>query len=160
MTIVNTAPSLGRRRQLRVLRALEHAQREVNGDKLGTLATLEESCWYELYPAGLRMEGIDYARQYYDHYFAHVRPAFREIIDHGIWENEDGVAFDVTATLEVTPAVLRTYRFLAVVVPGDIGVVGERIWCDEELARFLFGPAFGNFRPIDGYRSAVDAAER
>jgi hypothetical protein len=152
-------PSAGRRRQLRVQRALEHAQHEVAGDKAGTLATLEADCWYEIHPAGLRMQGIDLARRYYDHYFEHVRPAFRETFDHGVWENEDGLAIEMTALLEVAPGACRTVRLFAVLVAGETGVVGERLWCDLEVARFFFGPVFSQFRPIPEYVDSTDPVD-
>jgi hypothetical protein len=138
----------GRDRQQRIKRALEHAYCEIAGDEAATLATLEDDPYFEIHPAGLRIQGRAVVERYYAHYFANVRPRYRATTDHGMWENEDGVVFEMSATVEHDDGSLSDHRNIAILGPGETGIAGERLYGDEALARFMFGPVYDEFRPI------------
>ncbi len=126
-----------------------HAAVEAKMDLEQTLATMEAPYFYEVWPLGLRMEGYDNARKYYEYHFKTLRPRIvgRDII--GEWEGDDGIVLEHYMHVRMDDGKVEKFRFIAVIAFGERGVAGERITADERLIRLLFGPLLDTaFKPI------------
>jgi len=126
-----------------------HAAVEAKMDLEQTLATMEAPYFYEVWPMGLRMEGLDNARAYYEYHFKTLRPRIvgRDII--GEWEGDDGIVLEHYMHVRMDDGKVEKFRFIAVIAFGERGVAGERITADERLIRLLFGPLLDTaFKPI------------
>jgi hypothetical protein len=127
--------------------AHRHSAAEAAGDLEGTLRTLEGEPVYELYPCGLQLRGMDRARRYYEHYFAHVaqRMVGYELLTE--WVGPDGVAqeYDITARLDGGGT--ATFRVLGILKFGEKAMSGERLYAEETFLRILFGPLWSELEP-------------
>lgn len=126
-----------------------HAAVEAKMDLEQTLATMEAPYYYEIWPLGLRMEGYDNARKYYEYHFRTLRPRIvgRDII--GEWEGDDGIVLEHYMHIRMEEGIIEKFRFMAVIAFGERGVAGERITAHERLLRLLFGPLLDTaFKPI------------
>ena len=130
-----------------VKNAHRHAEAEGAFDMAGTLATLEADPVYDLFPAGLRMVGMDRARRYYEHYFANVAPRIVHFALVSEWIGKDGVCqeYDVTYRHDSGP---RVHRILGILTFGKSLLSGERIYTDDEMMRIMFAPVWEELEPI------------
>lgn len=126
--------------------AWEHSEKEFAFDLEGTLATMEEPYFYEVWPMGVRMQGRGNARGFYQRLFQ--MPFRPNLVWLGKHESADGLVTE----FDVTPqgGESRTHRVVAVSVIGPNGrVSGERTYADDDFARFVFGKLLQTkFRPV------------
>ena len=130
--------------------AHRHAAAEAEGDLTGTLATLEAEPVYELYPVGLRMTGLHFARRYYEHFFTRVAP---RIVGHemlGEWVNELGVLQEYRVEVRCDDGRVRDFRIMGLLKFGDTALAGERLYADTEFLRILFEPVWGELEGCGG----------
>jgi hypothetical protein len=127
--------------------ALRHSTAEAGFDLPGTLATLEDDPVYELFPVALRMEGMDLARQYYEHYFAKVAPRIVSFRLIGRWINEQGLNEEYSIVYKRDGGQPVAYRILGILTFGENLLSGERIYADEELLKIMFAPVWDSLKP-------------
>jgi hypothetical protein len=127
--------------------ALRHSTAEAGFDLAGTLATLESDPVYELFPVALRMEGMDLARRYYEHYFAEVAPRIVSFRLIGRWVNEQGLNEEYGIVYKPDGEEPRPYRILGILTFGENLLSGERIYADTELLKIMFAPIWNELKP-------------
>ena len=129
--------------------AYRHAAAEGAGDLAGTLATLEDEPVYELYPAGLRLVGMDRTRRYYEHFFAEVAG---RTVDYQMlteWVGAPGLAQEYEIWLRRDDGSIGQFRVFSILKFGRTLLSGERLYADDEFFRILFGPLWAELEPIN-----------
>jgi hypothetical protein len=116
-----------------------------------TLATMEDEPFYELFPVGLRATGKAFARRFYTHYFSSFLP--RMVTVEGArpprrWQLDEGVLVETDMGLRADDGSVEVFAVAALILVGDTGVVGERVYADERLLQAMFGPAYDELDPI------------
>jgi hypothetical protein len=126
------------------IRPVEHARAHLAAEGVsdldGTMATMVEPYFYEVWPSGLRMEGRDNARSYYEFHFSTLRPRMVASDIVGEWENDEGLVIerDVHVRDEAGDGV-SVHRVLAIIAVDEHGVAGERIYASPAFHRLVFG---------------------
>jgi hypothetical protein len=127
----------------------EHLEAEAQLDLERTLASMQAPYYYEVWPAGHRMEGYENARAYYEFHFRTLRPRMRASTAVGEWENGEGVVIERDVQVEQEDGTTTHYRVLAVLTVGEEGVTGERIYASPEFCRLVFGDLLETaFQPV------------
>jgi hypothetical protein len=130
--------------------AKAHAAAEAEGDLEATMATLDDHPVYELQPVGLSFSGTENVRAYYEHFFESFMPRSIGATLRSEWLGDDGLAQEYTMELEMPDAGVERHGIIGVLVFGQRGLAGERIWSSERLLRVLFGPVYDLAVPIGG----------
>jgi hypothetical protein len=128
--------------------ARAHAAAEGRNDLVTTLATLEQDPVYELQPVGRVLRGMDAARRYYDHFFAHFRPLVLGYELRGEWVNEAGVGQEYVITARTPEGGRERHHVIGILTFGREALSGERVWASERLLRLMFGPAWDLTEPL------------
>jgi hypothetical protein len=128
--------------------ARAHAAAEAAGDFQATLATLDPEPIYELQPVGLMIRGMDTVRRYYEHFFEHFVPLNLGGNLRSEWVGDDGLAQEYTIELTSASGEVEHHAIIGILVFGQRGLAGERIWASEQLLRMLFGPVYDLAVPI------------
>jgi hypothetical protein len=140
---------VGKTRAALIATARAHLAEESKMDVAGTLATMQSPWFYEVWPGGLRMEGEDLAREYYEFHFSTLRPRMIGAVEVGEWEDERGLVIERDVDVRLEDGSVETFRVLAVLALGDDGVTGERIYADGRFHRLIFGDLLDReFRPV------------
>jgi hypothetical protein len=140
----------------RVQKVREHLAAEANLDLEGTLASMESPYYYEVWPAGLRMEGYEYARAYYEFHFKTLRPRMVASKPVGEWKKSSGVIIERDVEVAGDDGRTEHHRILAVLTVGDEGVTGERLYAGPEFCRLVFGDLLDTaFTPIQAQARAT-----
>ena len=117
-----------------------HAQCETDCDLAGTMATVVPHPGYEFQPAGVRLEGRDQVRRYYDHLLTQFVPSTREVVLVEEWVSAVSVAQEYEITVEVSGD-LETHRVIGILFAEGELLGGERIFSSERCARLMLGEA-------------------
>jgi len=128
--------------------ARAHAAAEARDDLATTLATLEPDPVYELQPVGRVLRGMAAARRYYDHFFAHFRPAVAGYELRGEWVNDEGLGQEYVITLRSPDGGLERHAVIGILTFGARALSGERVYASERLLRRMFGPAWDASEPL------------
>lgn len=129
--------------------AKAHAHAEEGDDPGPVLETLEADCVYELQPAGLRLEGIDVARRYYDHFFGTFRPLVAGFQLRGEWSDDRGLGQEYTIWTSTGPnGALERHEVIGILTFGAEKLSGERVYGSERLLRLMFGPVYDEATPV------------
>ena len=128
--------------------ALRHIEAEARDDLEGTLATLAADPVYELWPLGLQMRGLDRLRRYYRHFFEVARPHIADYVVHGLCYGETSMISEITLTWRYDDGSTRQFRNATVLVYGEGGIAGERMYAEPEFFRLLLGPVLADLEPI------------
>jgi hypothetical protein len=128
--------------------ALKHIEREAVDDLEGTLATLAPDPVYDFYPIGLRMRGMDLIRRYYAHFFTKVRPHIVNYVVHSYTYGESSMVTELTLTWRYDDGSTRDFRNITVLVYGEGGIAGERMYGEPEFFRLFFGPVLAELEPV------------
>ena len=126
-----------------------HAAVEAAGDMEATLATLVDDPVYELLPVGLRMQGREQVRRYYEHLIGWFIPHTRgyELIEE--WASESSVAQEYRIQVEVDGAV-EEHRVVGILYREGRLLGGERVYASERCLRLMAGDAlFDSLEPLD-----------
>jgi len=125
-----------------------HSAAEAALDVEATLATMEAPYFYEVWPAGLRMEGREQARRYYTYHFATLRPRMIGMDRIGDWEGEDGVVIERLVHVRNDDGSVEKFRVIAVQAFGENGIAGERMYASDKFIKLIFGPMLDtDFKP-------------
>jgi hypothetical protein len=129
---------------------LLHHDAEDSLDVDATLATIEGEPIYELLPIGLRMVGREMARRFYTQYLPRRRDAVAvDGVAGGFHECDVGLFLDGVACFPTGDGRFSEPQAIAcLLIGGETGVVGERLWADERYYRYLFGDVFADLEPI------------
>lgn len=129
--------------------ARAHAEAEGRDDLATTLATLEPEPVYELQPVGRVLRGMDAARCYYDHFFAHFRPLVRGYALRAEWVTPEGVGQEYRIDLRTPDRGDESHHVIGILTFGEDALSGERVYASERLLRVMFGPAYERSEPLD-----------
>lgn len=123
-----------------------HAEEETAGRMEETLATLVEHPVYDFFPVGLRLEGRDAVRAYYQHLFDEFLPFVESTELVGEWVGEDALVQEYVVELRKGGALERHFIMGILYVEGEL-LGGERIWGSEHTLRRLLGPVYDGLDP-------------
>jgi len=126
-----------------------HAELEARCDIPGTLATMIESPVYEFFPAGLRMEGAEKVRRYYENLLnVFVPNTSATLIEE--WVSERSVAQEYEIVVDPR-GVAQVHRVIGILylAEGTELLGGERVYASERCARQMLGAElFDELEPI------------
>lgn len=127
----------------------KHADLETQLDLEGVLATLVANPIYEIFPARLRLEGKDNVRQFYQAHFTNFFPMIKsfELVNE-CW-GEDSACLEYDLYLQAPAKPNKVYRICTVLTAKDSLLVGERFYVSDELAWYMTGDTFENFKAFD-----------
>lgn len=124
-----------------------HARLEHEQDLDGVMATLVDDPVYELYPVGLRMQGRDLVRRYYEELFRGFVTRARKTVLVDEWVNAGSLAQEYEVTVEIDGQ-LETHRIVGILVrDGDL-LGGERVFASERCLRLMTGSVYDELTPI------------
>jgi len=125
----------------------KHTDAESNNDIEGVLATLVEEPVYEIYPAGLKLEGKKNVRAFYREHFDSLFPliASSQLINE--WWSPESACMEYDLFLKA-PYAEKPYRLLVVITAKNNLLLGERFYVSEELAQIFSGTAFSLWQKI------------
>ena len=118
-----------------------HAEVETEGSMEETMATLIEHPVYDFFPVGLRLEGAEGVRRYYQHLFDEFLPFVESTRLIGEWVGEDALTQEYEVRLRKDGVLERHYILGILYVEGSL-LGGERIWGSEQTLRRLLGPLY------------------
>ena len=118
----------------------KHARLEADCDLDGTMATVVENPVYEFHPAGVRLEGREQVRRYYEHLLTHFVPSTRGVTLIEEWVSASSIAQEYEITVEVEGA-LEAHRVIGILFAEGELLGGERIYSSERCARLMLGEA-------------------
>ena len=116
------------------------AKLEADCDLDGTMATVVENHVYEFHPAGVRLEGREQVRRYYEHLLTHFVPSTRGVTLIEEWVSASSIAQEYEITVEVEGA-LEAHRVIGILFAEGELLGGERIYSSERCARLMLGEA-------------------
>jgi hypothetical protein len=126
-----------------------HADLEARCDITGTLATMVENPVYEFFPEGLRMEGADKVRRYYENLLNIFVPNTEaSLIDE--WVSERAVAQEYEIVVDPKGAA-EAHRVIGILylAEGTELLGGERVYASEKCARLMLGDdLYAELEPI------------
>jgi len=143
---------VGRSREELIAIAHRHAAAEANGDLAGTLATLDPEPVYEFEPAGLLLRGLPAVKTYYEHFFATFQPLIAGYELRGEWLNDEGLGQEYWIDLRAPEGGTERHAVIGILLFGDQGLRGERIYASDRMLRTMFGPAFPLAEPMSHTR--------
>jgi hypothetical protein len=125
-----------------------HSAAEAEDDLDTTLATLDDDAFYELQPMGRLLTGADRVRRYYEWFFSDFRP---RVVGYELrYEatTEAGVLHEYAMKVRHDDGEVHDHAMIGILVPGERGLRGERLYASEELMRMLLGPLYDETEPI------------
>jgi hypothetical protein len=129
-----------------------HSAAEADADLEATLATLDDDPIYELQPVGLTFGGKDAVRAYYEYFFESFMPRTVGSSRRGEWIGDDAVAEEYGIDVRMPDGDVEHHPIIGILVFGQNGLAGERVWASDRLLRVLFGPAYDLAIPIAAER--------
>lgn len=129
--------------------AQRHGEVESGQDVDAIMATMEGEPVYEFFPLHKRFSGIANTRRYYEHFVDDVQKRMVGFTLNSESVGTQGVVQEYTITLvhdgDDEPS---THRIMAILVFGETGLTGERMFSDEKLFRTILGPLWDEMEPI------------
>ncbi len=139
---------MGPSREELVAIAHRHAAAEANGDLATTLATLDPDPVYEFEPAGLLLRGLPAVKVYYEHFFATFQPMIAAYEMRSEWLNDEGLGQEYWIDLRTPGGGTERNAVVGILLFGEQGLSGERIYASDRMLRTMFGPAFALAEPM------------
>lgn len=139
---------MGRTREQMIEIAHRHAAAEANGDLATTMATLDPSPVYEFQPAGLLLKGLPAIRTYYEHFFKTFQPLIAGYDLRSEWVNDEGLGQEYFIRLRKPEGGTETHAVIGILLFGENGLSGERLYASDRMLRSMFGPAWDLAEPI------------
>ena len=125
-----------------------HSAAEADGNLEATLATLDDDPVYELQPVGLTFSGRAAVLTYYEYFFKSFMPRTIGSRRRGEWVGDDAVTEEYEIDLTMPDGNVEHHSIIGILVFGQKGLAGERVWASERLLRVLFGPAYDLATPL------------
>ena len=133
---------MGRSREELIAIAHRHAAAEANGDLATTLATLDPDPVYEFEPAGLLLRGLPAVKVYYEHFFKTFQPMIASYEKRAEWLTDEGLGEEYWIDLRSPGGGLERNAVIGILLFGEQGLRGERIYASDRMLRTMFGPAY------------------
>jgi hypothetical protein len=130
--------------------AARHSHAEAEDDLAATLATLDDEPVYELLPVGRRLVGRERTERYYRWFFADFNPRIVGYELRGDWTNEVGVVHEFTIQVRGDDGTVESHSLMGILVYGERGLAGERVYGTERILRMIFGPLYDVTEPMWG----------
>ncbi len=127
----------------------EHADAEAAFDIDRVLATLAPEPLYEFYPSGRTLSGWPTVERFYRSQY----PVFASRVTGfellGEWANEHAAIQEYVIRVREGDAA-AAYRVVSIMPVDDASgrLAGERLYCDEALARCLLGPLWEDTQAV------------
>jgi hypothetical protein len=128
--------------------AHRHAAAEANGDLATTLATLDPDPVYEFEPAGLLLRGLPAVKVYYEHFFATFQPMIAGYELRSEWQSDEGLGQEYWIDLRTPGGGTERNAVIGILLFGEQGLRGERLYASDRMLRTMFGPAFELAEPL------------
>jgi hypothetical protein len=128
--------------------AHRHGQAEAARDLPAILDTLDAEPVYEFFPVGLGFRGAEATRRWYEAFVNEFMPRVSDSALYGEWIGDTGVAQEYSVQVRGDDGRLATYRIVGILMFGETGLKGERIYAAEELLRLLAGSMWSELRPL------------
>jgi hypothetical protein len=128
--------------------AHRHGQAEAALDLPAILDTLDPEPVYEFFPVGLGFRGAQAARRWYHVFVNEFMPRVTHSALHGEWIGDSGVAQEYSVQVRGDDGRIRSHRIVGILVFGETGLKGERIYAAEELLRLLAGSMWPELTPL------------
>jgi hypothetical protein len=128
--------------------AERHSNAEAEDDLVTTLATLDDEPVYELHPVGRRLVGREKTERYYAWFFENFKPRVVDYVLRGNWTNEVGNVHEFTIRVRADDGSIETHSLIGILVFGERGLSGERVYGNERILRLIFGPLYDETEPI------------
>ena len=139
---------MGRTREQMIEIAHRHAAAEANGDFAATMGTLDPNPVYEFQPAGLLLRGTAAVRAYYEHFFKTFQPMIAGYELRGEWVNDEGLGQEYRIHVRTPGGGTETHAVIGILLFGENGLLGERLYASDRMLRIMFGPAWDLAEPI------------
>jgi hypothetical protein len=119
----------------------KHVKAEEQYNVEDVLATLVEDPVYEIYPAGLKLQGKENVRSFYIEHFKSFFPliASSQLINE--WWGPQTACKEYDLFLKA-PYAKKSYRLLVVLTAKNNLLLGERFYVSDELAQIMAGSSF------------------
>lgn len=129
--------------------ASRHAVTEAGQDLDAIMATMEGEPTYQYFPVGKSFTGFEKTRRLYRHFIDEVQPRMvgHKLISESVGPQGVVQEYDIQITL-IGDSEPSWHRIMAILVFGENGLVGERMYSDEGLFRTLTGPLWDEMSPI------------
>lgn len=129
--------------------ANSHDLTESAQDLDAIMATMEGEPTYEYYPVGKTFTGMEKTRRLYRYFIDEVQPrmAGATLISESVGPQGVVQEYDINITL-IGATAPTLHRIMAILVFGDQGLTGERMYSDEALFRTLTGPLWDEMTAI------------
>ena len=129
--------------------ASRHALTESGQDLDAILATMEGEPTYQYFPVGRSFTGYEKTRRLYRHFIDDVQPriANYHVISESVGPQGVVQEYDIQIRL-IGETELSWHRIMAILVFGEQGLTGERMYSDEALFRTLTGPIWDEMETI------------
>lgn len=129
--------------------ASRHAVTEAGQDLDAIMATMEGEPTYQYFPVGKSFTGFEKTRRLYRHFIDEVQPRMvgHKLISESVGPQGVVQEYDIQITL-IGDSEPSWHRIMAILVFGEKGLVGERMYSDEGLFRTLTGPLWDEMSPI------------
>lgn len=129
--------------------ASRHALTESGQDLDAIMATMEGEPTYQYFPVGRSFTGFEKTRRLYRHFIDDVQPRIAKyhVISESVGPQGVVQEYDIQIRL-IGEAELSWHRIMAILVFGEQGLTGERMYSDEALFRTLTGPIWDEMEPI------------
>jgi hypothetical protein len=128
--------------------AHRHAAAEANGDLATTMGTLDPNPVYEFQPAGLLLRGLPAVRTYYEHFFKTFQPMIAGYDLRGEWVNDEGLGQEYRIHLRKPDGGTETHAVIGILLFGETGLSGERLYASDAVFEFMFGPVLAEAVPL------------
>ena len=129
--------------------ANRHAQTESAKDLDAIMATMEGEPTYAYYPVAKMFSGMENTRRLYRHFIDDVQPRMAgwKLISESVGAQGVVQEYDIAIRLigDTEPS---WHRIMAILVFGEQGLAGERMYSDEALFRTLTGPLWDEMIPV------------
>ena len=139
---------MGRTLEERIEVAHRHAAAEASGDFEATMNTLDPEPVYEFQPAGLLLRGRPAIRTYYQHFFETFQPRIAGYQMRGEWVNEEGLGQEYWIEVRNDDGSVETHPVIGILLFGERGLRGERLYASDRMLRIMFGPAWELAEPM------------
>ena len=129
--------------------ASRHALTEGGQDLDAIMATMEGEPTYQYFPVGRSFTGSEKTRRLYRHFIDEVQPriASFNVVSESVGLQGAVQEYDIHIRL-IGESVPSWHRIMAILVFGEQGITGERMYSDEALFRTLTGPLWDEMAPI------------
>lgn len=134
----------------------QHVLFEFHRDLDGTLSTMIDDPWYEIFPHGLRLEGAAAVRAWYGRMFDRVIPRIVDIMkveDRSVAVGAEHLVVEQRTNMVMPDDSIEMCNALSVVVFSNNKVAGERFYMDDGYRAIFELVIDDEFRSLPGVHS-------